>query len=195
MKRLILFSNPNLVIDKIKTYLFPEELKNKKMAYMPADGIFKQKYYEYWKELAISNNCEFIYINNVSLKPEEEIEKLNDCNILLVTGGKLTLCAQNLRKSGLDKALLNFLNKDQYVYAGYSAGAMILTPSIELAERGLFKEGLIDLNDLSGLNVLEYEILPHYDPDKDDTFLNEYRKTSKNEIKTLKDDEFILIDK
>lgn len=194
MKRIILFSNPLEVIEKIEKLIFPTEFKGKKTAYMPANGIFKQVHYEYWREIANRNNVEFIYINNFSLNPQEEIEKLMNCNILLITGGKLTLCTNNIRKSGLDKSILDFLKKDEYIYAGFSAGAMILTRSINLAGHGKCRETIIKLDDMQGLGVVDYEILQHYVPEENDESLEEYRNSTPHKVRTIKDDEYILIE-
>jgi peptidase E len=194
MKKIILFSEPTTVLDKIEPIIFPKELSHKKLAYIQAAGELSQKYFDYWKSVADRNSTEIIYINNSAQNPDEEKAKMDSCNILMITGGKLIDCANNLKTSGLDSAVLQFLQRDNFIYAGFSAGAMILTPSIRLADFGKSYENSESKTNWQGLNIVDFEIFPHFVPEEDNSALKEYRKSSPNEVRPLTDEEFIVID-
>ena len=64
----------------------------------------------------------------------------------------------HLKKSGLDKAIIEFWKKDGVVLAGFSAGAIVLSPLIETARiYGDVNEP--GLTDLSGLNDEEVVVI------------------------------------
>ncbi len=82
-------------------------------------------------------------------------------------GGNVFMLRYALARSGGDVALLRLLAADELVYAGYSAGACVLAPSL----RGL--ETVDDAGAVSryygeepiwdGLGVLDYALVPHCD--------------------------------
>lgn len=83
-----------------------------------------------------------------------------------VRGGNTFMLRHALSRSGGDAALAGALSRDALVYAGYSAGACVLAPSL----RGL--EAVDDASAVpriygtspiwTGLGVLNYAIVPHY---------------------------------
>ncbi|MCO6007632.1 peptidase E [Actinoallomurus purpureus] len=84
-----------------------------------------------------------------------------------VRGGNVFMLRHALARSGADTALAALLRDDALVYAGYSAGACVLAPSLR---------GLEDCDDprvvpdvygepvtWTGLGVLDHAIVPHVD--------------------------------
>jgi len=77
-----------------------------------------------------------------------------------VRGGNVFALRYAMARSGADRALTALLDKDALVYAGYSAGACVLAPSLR---------GLESCDDPSvageviwdGLGVLDFAIVPH----------------------------------
>jgi dipeptidase E len=134
MKRVVLFSTPTPTnIVKILEQIFPKELNNKVLAYMPSDGSnAPQKYVDEWKGYAEENNAYFNLVNNSLIGSTEEHDKLLSSNVLVISGGNTFKLLDNLRKSGLDKAIMEFTKKDSFVLSGFSAGALVLTPTIEI---------------------------------------------------------------
>lgn len=194
MKKIVLFSQATEKNrEKILDLVFPKELKNKILAYMPSDGAnCPQKYIDEWKVYAKDYKAEFNLINN-SLDSLEEKEKLQKANILIITGGNTFTLLKNLKKSGLDKNIKEFAQKQEFILAGFSAGAIVLTPTIEICNLPGFDENLVGLEDLVGLNIVDFEIFPHYSEDKKELFEN-YLKTAKNDVKTITNDELIVLD-
>src|SRR3989344_4952136 len=102
MKRIVLFSTPTPTnIDKILELIFPKELDNRVLAYMPSDGSnAPQKYIDEWKGYAKKNNAGFYLLNNSLVDSTEEYDKLLSSNILVISGGNTFKLLDNLRKSG-----------------------------------------------------------------------------------------------
>lgn len=193
MKKIVLFSAPTEKnIKKISALLLPEEIKNKVFAFMPSDGVIncKQKYIDLWKEIAQKSNTDFVLIDNLTNNPREEIEKVKNSNVLVISGGNTFKLLDNLRKSGLDKAVCDFASKDNFVLGGYSAGALILTPSIEICNLPNYDENIIGITNLTGLGIVDFELFPHYTQDYEEIIQN-YEKNSKLQVKTITDDDFI----
>ena len=196
MKRIILFSSPEgKHFQKILDLTFPKELNNKILAYMPSNGSeTKQEYTNLWQGFTKIYESKFLFIDNSKDDAGEEIDKLLSANILVITGGNTFTLLRNLKRLGLDKAILDFVKKDNYVISGFSAGALILTPSINICNLPNFDENLVGLQDLTGLGLVEYEVFPHYSH-KQKRVLDAYRLRTRSEVKQITDDNYIVIDK
>ncbi|MFA6519033.1 MAG: Type 1 glutamine amidotransferase-like domain-containing protein [Candidatus Shapirobacteria bacterium] len=206
-KRLVLFSQPSpTVFEKLKTILFPEYLTDRVFAYMPSDGSADEanaKYNPIWQEFATSNNAQFVFINNSKRGKESEIEKQKamSANILIISGGNTFTLLNHLKLSGLGDTIKEFWQKDNIVLSGFSAGAIVLTPKIDIASQpsglnpeDMSDENLVGITDLTGLNIIDFEIWPHYYEEFDKNTLEKYQSTSPNKIKTVGDEEVIVID-
>ena len=165
MKRIILFSTPTENNTKtLLNLIFPNSIKNKVFAYMPSDGAnCPQKYIDEWKRYAQEYKTEFRYIDNSKEKSTEEVKKLHGSNILVITGGNTFKLLDNLRKSGLDNAIKKLASKEEFVLAGFSAGALVLTPTIKVCNLPNYDENLVGITDLVGLNLVDFEVFPHYE--------------------------------
>jgi dipeptidase E len=196
MKRIILFSAPTENnLEKILKLIFPEKIKNKVLAYMPSDGEkIRQEYVDQWKDYAKKHNAEFRYIDNSKKKGSGEDVKLLESNILVITGGNTFKLLANLRKSGLDKAIREFTKKNEFILAGFSAGALVLTPNINICNLPGYDKNEVGLKDLAGLGILNFEVLPHYSKKYRGNLL-EYRKKTKNKIVKISDDDFFVLDR
>lgn len=196
MRRIVLFSvlTPNNK-DEILKLVFPEEISTKILAYMPSDGEnIKQKYVDEWKEYARAHKVSFNLVNNLSEKPKDEATKILNSNILLMTGGNTFKLLHNLRQSGLDKTIQEFVKKDEFVLTGFSAGAIVLTPTIEICNLPNYDENLVNITDFTGLGIINFEVFPHYDEATQKQILENYKRTANNEVKEIADDGVIVID-
>lgn len=203
MRRLFMFSHP-MMRDKFAEYIFPAELKNIKFGYMPTNGHLEHREFEQgWEEFAKSNNAEFVFIDNTQRGEvaKEEAKKMLSCNVLMSAGGNTFNLLHNLRESGLFNVVKEFVNKQEFVFTGFSAGAIIMTPSIAVAGHpagndpdDLFDENVPGITDLTGLGIVNFEVFPHFDPSVDQENLANFKKTTLNEVRPMTDEEFILID-
>ena len=196
MKRVVLFST-FLTGKQTKILLkliFPFDLDNKILAYMPGDGSnIKEKYVEGWQGFAKNYDSQFNLINNSKKDSKEEISKVLNSNILVITGGNTFKLLHNLRKSGLDKAIQEFIKKDNFVLSGFSAGAIVLTPTIDVCNLPDYDINDVDLKDLNGLDIIDFEVFPHYS-DKYKKDLEKYRDMAKHEVKEIADEDYVVLE-
>lgn len=198
-KKIILFSEPAPeVMKKLKSEIFPEFIKNKIFAYMPSDGGDTQanaNFTPFWQKYAQDNGAKFVYIDNskTGQEAEDEIQKLDSANILMITGGNTYKLLKNLSDSGFDKAIKDFWQKKDVVLAGFSAGALVLTPSITIAKIGDPNE--VGLTDLTGLGLVDFEIWPHFSTEQQ-AELDVYSSSKPGVvIKPIPNDQFLVINR
>jgi len=196
MKRIILFSTPTPSnLDKILSLVFPREIANKVFAYVPSDGAnCPQKYRDEWNVYAETYGAEFRYIDNSKENAVDEVNKLLGANILIITGGNTFKLLDNLRKSGLDQAIREFTSKSEFVLAGFSAGALVLTPNIEVCNLPNYDKNEVGLSDLTGLNIVNFEVFPHYSELEHRELLKNYKIKAKNEVKEITNEDCIVLD-
>ncbi len=121
------------------------------------------------------------------------MEKLLNSNILVITGGNTFTLLRNLRRSGLDKAIKKFSKKNNFVLAGFSAGAIVLTPTIKICNAPLYDENEVGLKNLKGLGIVNFEVFPHYSK-KWKGFLEKYERGNKTKVKRIADDKTLVLD-
>jgi len=198
-ERLVLFSQPSpSVFEKLKTVLFPEYLTNRVFAYMPSEGdsLDNPKYTPIWQQFAQSNGARFVFVDNSKRGEEAEVEKqkILASNILIITGGNTFKLLNHLRQSGLGETIKEFWQKGQVVLSGFSAGAIVLSPSIETAITGAGDANELGISNLTGLGIINFEVWPHYEPTQA-VEVAEYKIKSQTELKTIGNEEVVVIDK
>ena len=205
MKRIVLFSTPynNDKFHEILNLIFPSDMKDKRPLFMPSQGLpnTPQEFLDDWKGFARKFDLIIDYIDNSMIDATSEIEKLMKSNILVISGGDPFQLLINLRKSGLDNAITQFTKKKEFILAGYSAGAYILTPILETAK--IFNENYPGgkkyktqdkLKDFTGLGIVDFEIIAHYSETQHREIFKNYIENNRRIVKTIADDEFIVID-
>lgn len=87
--------------------------------------------------------------------------QLKGADVLFFEGGNTFHLMEWVRKSGLEKILPEFLKTK--VFVGASAGSMITGPDLLLnISQQLYKEDLDRTENILGLNLVDFYILPHY---------------------------------
>ncbi|MFC1727341.1 Type 1 glutamine amidotransferase-like domain-containing protein, partial [Patescibacteria group bacterium] len=176
--------------------IFPETIKDKVFAYLPSDGDnCPPKIFVQWREYAKKYGAKLNYIDNSKTgeEAEKEKEKLLESNILTITGGNTFTLLHNLRRSGLDKSIIQFTKKKEFVLSGFSAGAVVLTPTIATSAIKGVDKNKVGLKNLKGLKILKFEIFAHYSQ-KWEKAVEDYEKKTKNEVKKLTDEDYLVID-
>lgn len=195
MTKYILFSEPQeQVLAKIAPELFLKS--NMKIAYMPSDGAnpSNPKYESFWKSYIENHNSGIVPINN-SVRDsavQNESEKIINSDALILTGGNTFQFLSHLKRSGLDNTIVEFSKSDKII-VGFSAGAIILSSTIEIAQLPPCDENLIGLTDLSALNLIEFDIYPHYDEIEHKNIVDEYEKKTGRSIKRLTNEDLLII--
>ena len=205
MKRIVLFSTPynNENFHEILNLIFPHSMKNKLPLFMPSQGVPNtlQKYFDDWEGFAKEFNVNLEYIDNSAIESTSEKEKLRNSNILIISGGDPFQLLYNLRKSGLGTAITQFTKKEEFIIAGYSAGAYVLTPTLEIAK--FFNDNYLGgkkyktqdkIKDFTGLGIVGFEIFAHYSEVQHKKLLESYIENRRKNVKTIADNEFLVID-
>ena len=203
MKRLVLFSsfafNPN--IEEVLKQILPQELPDKRMVFIPANGIKNAHtdIIDYWASIAKTRHVEFTCVDNDPDQSPEDLkstkQQILKANIVLISGGDTYPMLSNFQKSGLDQAILSFWKREGVVISGFSAGALLLTPTINISKIRLETYAKFSEDQLKALHLVDFTIFPHYDDVKHRKMLDQYRSQYSTEIRPLSNDVHIVIDK
>lgn len=135
-------------------------------------------------------------------KPNELEQKLSRFGIVWVIGGNVFVLRRAFRESGMDKWVIKQKDNHEFVYAGYSAGVCILSPSLKGLElvddpivvgEGYPKETVWD-----GLGLIDFAFAPHFEsPGHPETEAVgrevEHYKKARIKFRALHDGEVIII--
>lgn len=135
-----------------------------------------------------------VKIEDVDLKTchlKELFGKLSFCDVIYVNGGNTFYLLDWVRKSGFDRFIEELLDTGK-IYVGVSAGSIIATPSIELAGWKTIDENIVGLSDLSALNIVPFQIFPHFS-EKYATLVKTESKKSKQSLVALTDKQAVLV--
>ncbi|MEV9642756.1 Type 1 glutamine amidotransferase-like domain-containing protein [Aliarcobacter butzleri] len=78
-----------------------------------------------------------------------------------MTGGNTFFLLQELKKTGADKIIIDEINKGK-LYIGESAGAIVTSANVEYAKRMDDVKKAPNLAEFSGLNLVDFYVIPHY---------------------------------
>lgn len=161
MKKMLLvsmFQNVTGILKKVEP-----ELKNKTVTYIPTAskaeklGFFVKIGKWTLRRLGLTVDELDIY----SASYETAKSKLEKNDIIYVAGGNTFYLLQELKRTGTDKLLADEINKGK-LYIGESAGAILTAPDIGYSQKWIMWEKAPDLKDYSGLNVVDFYVVPHY---------------------------------
>lgn len=110
-------------------------------------------------------------------------DKLAKVDVVIIGGGNTFHLLNETRKTGFDKWLKE--NIDKKIYAGISAGSIIMTPNIAVASIDDGDENTVGLTDLSGLGFVDFEVSPHTPEDVSVEANKEYAKITSNKLLML----------
>lgn len=105
-------------------------------------------------------DIEVFELGDKSFIPSKEYD------VIYICGGNTFVYLERIRKTGLDKFIIDSVNSNKSIYVGVSAGSIIAGPDITIAGWG--SEGDpndVDLQDLSGLGLTNFVVFPHYRDD------------------------------
>lgn len=101
--------------------------------------------------------------------PDTLAVKLAALGSVWVNGGNVFVLRQALRLSGFDALMPSLQTRDDFLYGGYSAGACVLSPSLEayqiVDDATDTPYGDLCAPIMAGLNILDFAFLPHYQSD------------------------------
>jgi len=151
-----------------------------------SDAFYLQKTKDELSKIGATN------IDVFELK-DEKFDTTKKYDVIYVCGGNTFVYLDRIRKTGLDKFIVDSVKSNGSIYVGVSAGSIIAGPNIEIAGWG--DEG--DLNDvgladLRGLNLANIAIYPHYREELKPE-LDEFRKRYGYQVEELEDNQAIRL--
>lgn len=145
---------------------------------------------------------EILDLKNYFSKNDKLREKLKQLGGIFIRGGNTFILRQAMRISGFDIIFRELLERDDFVYSGYSAGICILSKDLKILTMiddptdKPYKEYHETI--WEGLGFLDYIILPHYKSDHTESaavnHAVEYCEKNNISYKTLRDGEVIIIE-
>lgn len=117
---------------------------------------------------------------------------LKNIDVIFVMGGNTFEYLQRMRKTGLDKAVRNFV-KNGGVYVGLSAGSYVVCPTIEMASWKHADRNAVGLKNLKGLDLVPFLLTAHFERELRPLIKKEAGNT-KYEVIALTDEQAILIE-
>lgn len=120
---------------------------------------------------------------------------LSSADIVYIAGGNTFYLLKQLRDSGFDKLLTNYVNKGG-LYAGASAGALVAGVDIEPVLTIDEPEKVKGLKSTKGLGLVNIIPIPHYDMDSRAKAIDDIKKkySDRFELVLLTDDEAIYVE-
>ncbi|CAM3974555.1 Type 1 glutamine amidotransferase-like domain-containing protein [Smaragdicoccus niigatensis] len=128
-------------------------------------------------------------------------KRLETTDVLWVRGGNTFVLRAQFGRCGADVVVPELLRTDSFVYAGYSAGACLMTPTLH----GLEIEDPVDevlptcgIDPIwTGLGLVDHAIVPHWDsPELGQTGSKVVSELQRLGVphQTLRDDQAIIVD-
>lgn len=161
MKKLFLVSSFEEVSSKL--YLFDKELIRKTVTFIPtASKVEEVTFYVEAGKKALEELGLIVDKLDISTASTKEIEqKIRGNDYIYVTGGCTFYLLQELKKSGTDQMIIEEIEKGKG-YIGESAGAIVLSETVDYVKEMDDPEKAPDLASFSGLNVVDFYTVPHY---------------------------------
>ena len=100
-------------------------------------------------------------------KSVSKIDQTSTTTILHFCGGHTLYLLDKIRKCNLVATIQNLVLSDQIIYTGSSAGCMIVAPDLSVKkdlndEPETWAKYLSDFTDYSGLDLVDFLIVPHF---------------------------------
>ena len=182
-------------IELVKKFL-DKNTESKKILFIPtAANVEEYKKYMHLTQKAFEDFGYEVENFDVSVFSEEIAkEKLSEAKIVFISGGNTFYLLQELKR----KNLITYLKErieNGLLYIGESAGSVIAAPDIEYASVIDDKTVATELDDYTGLNLVDFYIVPHFE---EEPFVESSRNTvelykDKLDLKLINNKEAILV--
>ena len=193
---MILTSSLYESIELVKKFL-DKNTESKKILFIPtATNVDEYKKYIHLTQKAFEDFGYEVENFDVSIFSEEIAkEKLSEAKIIFISGGNTFYLLQELKRKNLTSYLKERI-ENGLLYIGESAGSVIAAPDIEYASIVDDKTLATELNDYTGLNLVDFYIVPHFE---EEPFVESSRNTvelykDKLDLKLINNKEAILVE-
>ncbi len=119
-------------------------------------------------------------------------KRLGGIDVVYLSGGNTFHLLEQVRKTGFDNWLVR--NLKHKVYVGGSASTILVTPTIGVAEIDKIDPNLFGLKDLTGLGLVDFEVVVHVPSMISSESAEAYAKKSKNKVYIFDDETAVKID-
>ena len=193
---MILTSSLYESIELVKKFL-DKNTESKKILFIPtATNVDEYKKYIHLTQKVFEDFGYEVENFDVSIFSEEIAkEKLSQAKIVFISGGNTFYLLQELKRKNLTSYLKERI-ENGLLYIGESAGSVIAAPDIEYASIVDDKTLATELNDYTGLNLVDFYIVPHFE---EEPFVESSRNTvelykDKLDLKLINNKEAILVE-
>ena len=193
---MILTSSLYESIELVKKFL-DKNTESKKILFIPtATNIDEYKKYIHLTQKVFEDFGYEVENFDVSIFSEEIAkEKLSEAKIVFISGGNTFYLLQELKRKNLIPYLKERI-ENGLLYIGESAGSVIAAPDIEYASIVDDKTLATELEDYTGLNLVDFYIVPHFE---EEPFVESSRNTvelykDKLDLKLINNKEAILVE-
>lgn len=193
---MILTSSLYESIELVKKFL-DKNTESKKILFIPtATNIDEYKKYIHLTQKAFEDFGYEVENFDISIFSEEIAkEKLSEAKTVFISGGNTFYLLQELKRKNLTSYLKKRI-ENGLLYIGESAGSVIAAPDIEYASIVDDKTLATELNDYTGLNLVDFYIVPHFE---EEPFVESSRNTvelykDKLDLKLINNKEAILVE-
>lgn len=136
----------------------------------------------------------YVDIIDISTLPMDVcLNRIAECNVIVVGGGNTSYLMEQCVGSGFDKELLELLKTK--VYVGISAGSIILSKTLWVSSEFLYGDESNEV--IAGLGVVNFNFRPHYNsehfPKVRKTILEELSKNNPEEVIYACDDDTAVL--
>ena len=164
-----------------------------KLVYIPSKSDATKGYYTQAKQkLKYYGNFECTYCDIDKNFDISKVERTLDSDVIYLSGGNTFNFLYNMKRRKIVDKLRDYaLNGGTII--GVSAGAIILTENIEIANYG--DENICNLQDLEGLGLVDFSFFPHWNVDYIYlSQLKDYSKKSGKDIYVCNDGDGIIVE-
>ena len=193
---MILTSSLYESIELVKKFL-DKNTESKKILFIPtATNVDEYKKYIHLTQKAFEDFGYEVENFDISIFSEEIAkEKLSQAKIVFISGGNTFYLLQELKRKNLTSYLKERI-ENGLLYIGESAGSVIAAPDIEYASVIDDKTVATELDDYTGLNLVDFYIVPHFE---EEPFVESSRNTvelykDKLDLKLINNKEVILVE-
>lgn len=99
-------------------------------------------------------------------QPDALRDKLKGLDLVWVTGGNAFVLRRAMKQSGFDDVIVDMLERDDIVYGGFSAGAVVAAPTLRgielMDDPAEVPAGYETEPTWEGLGLIDFSIVPHF---------------------------------
>ncbi|MBT2636927.1 Type 1 glutamine amidotransferase-like domain-containing protein [Bacillus sp. ISL-39] len=194
MRRLVLLSDlrnmNHTLISKIKNVIGGQSFR---LAYIPSRTDKERWYFEKAKpEFSKLGITDFFYFDVDEDFELSQLEEFISCDAIFLSGGNTYHFLKNLKEQNIVKYIKKMVDEGKPLI-GVSAGSIIMSKLIKIA--AFHDENEVQLNELSGLGLVDFEFMPHWNRESDQLDeLLKYSLIQEESIFTCDDGDGIVIE-